>query len=106
LRIVRNDKGGIFLSDWGVLFLLFMIIVAILALTNFTVMKLAGKNKKKRIWAGVVCLLLTPVVFILTGLSVSPFDPYGFGTGMVMMIYGTFFTLNSLGIIVVGLFTE
>ncbi|MGM0827417.1 MAG: hypothetical protein ACQEU4_04240 [Bacillota bacterium] len=28
------------------------------------------------------------MVFILTGLSVSPFDPSGFGTGMVMMIYG------------------
>ncbi|WP_341357915.1 hypothetical protein [Rossellomorea sp. y25] len=94
------------MSDWGVLFLFFMIIMAILAFTNFMVMKLAGKNKKKRIWYGVVCLLLTPVVFILTGLSVSPFDPSGFVTGMVMMIYGTFFALNAIGIIVVGLFTE
>ncbi|MGM0851284.1 MAG: hypothetical protein ACQEWI_01510 [Bacillota bacterium] len=42
------------MSDWGVLFLLFIIIVTVLALTNFTVMKLAGKNKKKRIWSGVV----------------------------------------------------
>jgi hypothetical protein len=64
-----------------------------LALTDFTIMKVAGQDKKKSIWAGGICLLLTPVVFILTGLSVSPFDPSGFGTGMVMMIYGTFFTL-------------
>ncbi|MGD6847807.1 hypothetical protein [Rossellomorea aquimaris] len=42
----------------------------------------------------------------MTGLSVSPFDPSGFGTGMVMMIYGTFFALNAIGIIVVGWFTE
>ncbi|KAA0564399.1 hypothetical protein F0342_09455 [Bacillus sp. CH30_1T] len=65
-----------------------MIIMTVLALTVFTIMKVTGQDKKKRIWAGVICLLLTPVVFILTGLSVSPFDPSGFGTGMVMMIYG------------------
>jgi hypothetical protein len=94
------------LSDWGVLFLLFLIIMTILALTNILVMKISGKNKKKRIWCGVACLLLTPVVFILTGLSVSPFDPYGFGTGMLMMIYGVFFALNGVGIIVTGLFLE
>ena len=94
------------MSDWGVLILLFMIIMTVLALTDYTIMKVTGQDKKKRIWAGVICLLLTPVVFILTGLSVSPFDPSGFGTGMVMMIYGTFFALNAIGIIGVGLFTE
>ncbi|PFA67677.1 hypothetical protein CN378_09125 [Bacillus sp. AFS015802] len=94
------------MSDWGVLFLLLIIIMTILALTNFTVVKLSGKNKKKRIWSGFVCVVLTPAVFILTGLSVSPFDPYGFGTGMIMMIYGIFFALNGVGIIVTGLFME
>ncbi len=63
-----------------------------------------SKNKKKRIWSGVICILLTPAVFFLTGLSVSPFDPYGFGTGIIMMIYGAFFALNGIGIIVTGLF--
>ena len=94
------------MSDWGVLFLLFLIIMTILALTNILVMKISGKNKKKRIWSGIICILLTPLVFFLTGLSVSPFDPYGFGTGMLMMIYGAFFALNGVGVIVTGLFLE
>jgi hypothetical protein len=92
------------MSEWGVLFVLLFIIMTILVLTNFTVMKISGKNKKKRIWSGVICILLTPAVFFLTGLSVSPFDPYGFGTGIIMMIYGAFFALNGIGIIVTGLF--
>ncbi|MGG3912921.1 hypothetical protein [Rossellomorea vietnamensis] len=94
------------MSDWGVLFLLVVIIMTILALTNIMVIKISGKNKKKRIWSGIICILLTPVVFFLTGLSVSPFDPYGFGTGMLMMIYGAFFALNGVGVIVTGLFLE
>ncbi|MCR8850342.1 hypothetical protein NQ095_18145 [Rossellomorea sp. SC111] len=94
------------MSDWGVLFLLVAIFMTILAVTNIMVIKISGKNKKKRIWSGVACLLLTPVVIILTGLSVSPFDPYGFGTGMLMMIYGAFFALNGVGVIVTGLFLE
>ncbi|UXH45202.1 hypothetical protein [Rossellomorea vietnamensis] len=94
------------MSDWGVLFLLFLIMMIILALTNILVMKISGKNKKKRIWSGIICILITPVVFFLTGLSVSPLDPYGFGTGVLMIIYGAFFALNGVGIVVTGLFLE
>ncbi|MBW3113680.1 MULTISPECIES: hypothetical protein [Bacillaceae] len=94
------------MSDWGILFLLVMMLVTILLFTNFLVVKVSGSSKKKRIWAGVTCFLLSPLIMLVTGLSVSPFDPYGFGTGMTMLIYGTFCALNGLRIIVVGLFME
>lgn len=73
-----------------VIFLL-MIVIA-LGLTNLIAFKISGKNKKKRIWAGLIILLLTPLVFIVTGISISPFDPGGFGTGMLMVSY-SFYSL-------------
>ncbi|WP_409303927.1 hypothetical protein [Peribacillus sp. SCS-155] len=60
----------------------------------------------RRIWAGVIILLLTPLVFFLTGVSVSPFDPGGFGTGMLMVAYSFFFAVNGIIIIIIGIFTK
>ena len=70
--------------------LLVMMLVSILVFTNLLVAKVSGNSKKKRIWSGVTCFLLSPLIMLVTGLSVSPFDPYGFGTGMTILIYGTF----------------
>ncbi|OMC89027.1 hypothetical protein BK128_03590 [Viridibacillus sp. FSL H7-0596] len=87
-----------------VIFLL--IIVIALCLSNFIAFKISGKNKKKRIWAGIIILLLTPLVFFITGISVSPFDPGGFGTGILMVSYSFLFAVNGIIIIIIGLFTK
>ncbi|MBD8034889.1 hypothetical protein [Solibacillus merdavium] len=83
-----------------------LIIVIALCLTNLIAFKISGKNKKKRIWAGIIVLLLTPLVFFLTGISLSPFDPGGFGTGMMMVLYSFLFAVNGIIIIIIGLFTK
>lgn len=85
---------------------LFLLVFSIaLCLTNFIAFKISGKNKRKRIWAGLIILLLTPVVFGVTGISVSPFDPGGFGTGMFMVLFSFLFALNGIIIIIIGMFT-
>jgi hypothetical protein len=83
-----------------------LIIVIALCLTNFIAFKISGKNKKKRIWAGIIILLLTPLVFFVTGISISPFDPGGFGTGMLMVSYSFLFALNGIIVIIIGMFTQ
>ncbi|MBN8191265.1 hypothetical protein JI667_03805 [Bacillus sp. NTK074B] len=94
------------MSEWCILFVLLLMIVTVLAFTNLIVVKVSGSSKKKRIWSGIACFLLSPLIMLVTGFSLSPFDPYGFGTGMVMLIYGIFFALNGLRIMVVGYFME
>ncbi|MER1956793.1 MAG: hypothetical protein ABS942_05395 [Solibacillus sp.] len=86
--------------------ILVLIIVIALCLTNLIAFKISGKNKKKRIWAGIIVLLLSPLVLFLTGISLSPFDPGGFGTGMWMLIYSFLFAVNGIIIIIIGLFTK
>lgn len=86
--------------------ILVLIIVIALCLTNLIAFKISGKNKKKRMWAGIIVLLLSPLVLFLTGISLSPFDPGGFGTGMWMLIYSFLFAVNGIIIIIIGLFTK
>jgi hypothetical protein len=83
-----------------------LIILLVLGITNFIAFKVSGKNRKKRIWAGLIILLLTPLVFFVTGISVSPFDPSGFGTGMLMVSYSFLFAINGIIIIIIGIFTK
>lgn len=82
-----------------------LIIIIALWITNFIAFKISGRNKTKRIWSGVITLLLSPVIFFVTGISVSPFDPGGFGTGLLMVSYSLLFAVNGLTIIIIGLFT-
>lgn len=88
----------------GIIILLIFFIV--LGITNLMAFKIAGKNKRKRIWAGIIVLLLTPLVFFITYASVSPFDPGGFATGMLMVFFSFLFVLNGTIIIVIGIFTQ
>ncbi|MEK3886617.1 hypothetical protein [Bacillus sp. FSL K6-3431] len=67
---------------------------------------ITGKNRKKRIWVGLIILLLTPLVFFFTGISVSPFDLGGFGTGMLMVSYSFLFAINRIVIIIIGVITK
>ncbi|NQD67389.1 hypothetical protein HP456_15850 [Bacillus haikouensis] len=86
--------------------LFFSIIVFVLGISNFIVFKVSGKNKKKRILSGAVCILLTPVIFFITAVSISPFDPYGFGTGIISVLYSALFFINGIVILIIGLITK
>ncbi|WP_155894960.1 hypothetical protein [Bacillus sp. 123MFChir2] len=89
-----------------IFFLFIFIIIGILSITNFIVFKIAERNKKKRIWSGIIVVLLTPIIFFSTGFVVSFFDPAGWGTAMLMISYSLLFAINGIMIIVIGLFTK
>lgn len=86
--------------------LFFLIIGLVLWLTNYLVCKYAGKNKKRRILSGLAVMLLAPVIYYLTFAAVAPFDPGGFGTAIVSLVYGVLFFLNGLVLIAIGIFTK
>lgn len=86
--------------------LFFLIIGLVLWLTNHVVFKFAGNNKKRRILSGLAVMLLAPVIYYLTFAAVAPFDPGGFGTVIVSLLYGILFFLNGLVWIAIGIFTK
>ena len=86
--------------------LFFLIIGLVLWLTNHLIFKFAGNNKKRRILSGLAIMLFAPVIYSTTFAVVAPFDPGGFGTAIVSLLYGILFFLNGLVLIAIGIFTK
>jgi hypothetical protein len=86
--------------------LFIVIIILTLGISNFIAFKVSGGNGKKKVISGVLFILLSPIVFFITAISVSPFDPYGFGTGMISGIYAVLFFINGIVILMNGLITK
>ena len=86
--------------------LFFLIIGLMLWLINHLVFKYSGNNKKRRILSGLAVMLFAPVIYYLTFAAVAPFDPGGFGTVIVSLLYGILFFLNGLVWIAIGIFTK
>lgn len=86
--------------------LLLFIILLVLGAANVIAFKISKTNRKKRIRSGFVFLLLTPIIFFLTAVSISPFDPYGFGTGIISGLYAALFFINGIVVIFIGLLTK
>ncbi|WP_416150688.1 hypothetical protein ACM26V_06895 [Salipaludibacillus sp. HK11] len=86
---------------------LMFISIAIIALVfiNFSVFKIAGINKKKRIIGGIIILILVPVAFFTTMNSLAPLDPGGFGAAGISIINSTLFLINGIIVIIIGFFT-
>lgn len=82
------------------------IILLILGLTNFIAFKVAGRNKKKRILSGIIVILITPLVFKISLDAISSFDPGGFATGAITLIYSCLFFMNGIIIICIGIATS
>ena len=81
-------------------------IIVTIVLINFIVFKFTTKSKKRRIWSGLVVILLTPIVFFVTMETLSPFDPGGFGAALISMLNTFLFFVNGIVIIIIGLFTR
>jgi hypothetical protein len=82
------------------------IILLILGLANFIAFKIAGRDKKKRIISGIIVILITPLVFKISLDTISSFDPGGFATGAITLIYSCLFFMNGIIIICIGLVTS
>jgi protein-S-isoprenylcysteine O-methyltransferase Ste14 len=83
-----------------------LIILFALGITNFVAFKVSRRNRKRRIWSGIIVLLITPIIFFISAVSISPFDPNGFGTGIISGLYAFSFLLNGIIILIIGLFTK
>ena len=81
-------------------------IIVTLVLINFIVFTFTRKSKKRRIWSGLVVILLTPIVFFVTMEILSPFDPGGFGAAFISILNTFLFFVNGIVIIIIGLFTR
>ncbi|MGM9923358.1 MAG: hypothetical protein ACI35R_03770 [Bacillus sp. (in: firmicutes)] len=86
--------------------ILLLILILALALTNFIVFKLSGKSRKRRIWSGLAVILITPIVFFVSLASISPFDSGGFGTGLFSLLNTSVFFINGILIMIIGVFTR
>jgi hypothetical protein len=86
--------------------LLIGIILVILGLTNFIAFKVAGGDRKKRILSGIIVILITPLVFKISLDAISSFDPGGFATGSITLIYSCLFFISGIIIICIGLATR
>ncbi|MGV3466788.1 MAG: hypothetical protein ACO1OT_16050 [Heyndrickxia sp.] len=86
--------------------LFLLILASVLVMANFLTFKFSGTNRKRRIWSGVIFLILTPMIFYITALTINPFDPYGFGTGVFSVLYAFSFLVNGLILIFLGFLTK
>jgi len=87
-------------------FLFIGIIFLILGLTNFIAFKVAGRDKKRRIISGVIVILITPLIFKISLDVIGSFDPVGFATAAITLIYSTLFFINGIIIIFIGITTS
>ncbi|WP_168413098.1 hypothetical protein [Bacillus salacetis] len=83
-----------------------MILAILIAGTDALVFKLSGRSLKRRVISGIVLLLLTPVIFFLTAISISPFDEAGFGAGMIAVGYAIVYFINAVIVLIWGLLTN
>nr|WP_249709515.1 hypothetical protein [Bacillus cereus] len=92
------------MSEGMQLFSIFIFVLALLSIINFLAISLSGHNFKKRIIAGFIFLLITPIVFLATVAFASIFDKAGFGAGGLAFIVAIVYILNGIVILLSSLF--
>jgi hypothetical protein len=70
--------------------------IVLFGLFNYFTIKYSKGVVKKRIWGGVLFLLLTPVIFFGTLMFVSIWDEGGWGAGMLAVIFTALYILNGI----------
>lgn len=96
--------GGAQLSDGMQLFIIFIFVLALFSIINFLAISLSGHYFKRRIIAGFIFLLITPIVFFTTVAFASIFDKAGFGAGGLAFIVAVVYILNGIVILLSSLF--
>ncbi|MES5866223.1 hypothetical protein [Bacillus cereus group sp. RP32] len=91
------------MSDGMQLFSIFIFVLALFSIIDFLAISLSS-NLKRRIMAGFIFLLLTPIVFFATVAFASIFDKAGFGAGGLAFIVAIIYILNGIVILFSSLF--
>lgn len=81
------------------LFIIFIFVIVIFSILNFLTISLSQHSFKRRIVAGFVFLLLTPIVFLTTTAFASIFDKGGFSVGTLAFIIASVYILNGIVIL-------
>ena len=50
--------------------------------------------------------MITPIIFFISAVSISPFNHYGFATGIISGIYAFSFFVNGVIILFIGVYTR
>ncbi|KXY35376.1 hypothetical protein EXW28_14375 [Bacillus mycoides] len=92
------------MSDGMQLFIIFIFVLVMFSLINFLAISLSRHSFKRRIVAGFIFLLLTPIIFLTTAAFASIFDKAGFGAGGLAFIVAIIYILNGIVILLSSLF--
>ncbi|MDR4984314.1 hypothetical protein CN491_01480 [Bacillus cereus] len=84
------------MSDGMQLFIIFLFDIIMFGIINFLAISLSQHSFKRRIVAGFVFLLLTPLVFFSTLTFASIFDKGGFGSATLAFIISGIYILNGI----------
>lgn len=84
------------MSDVLGLILTIILEVIVFGLFNYYTFKLSQKNAVKRIWAGVIFLLLSPLIFFGTLFFVLIFDEGGWGAGILTVVFTGLYIINGV----------
>ncbi|GAM12482.1 hypothetical protein [Mesobacillus selenatarsenatis] len=74
--------------------------IALFGVANYFAVKDSARNIKRRIIAGLVFLLFTPVIFFSTLYLGFTWDDSGWGAGILTVIYTGLYILNGLILLV------
>lgn len=70
--------------------------IALIGLANYFAVKHSARNIKRRLIAGMIFLLFTPVIFFSTLYLGFTWDDTGWGAGILTVIYTGLYILNGL----------
>ncbi|MGN4678840.1 MULTISPECIES: hypothetical protein [Bacillus cereus group] len=91
------------MSDSIQVFIVLLFAIALFSILNFLAISLSGHSFKKRIVAGFIFLLLTPIIFLTIATFASIFDKAGFGAGTLAFMISVYI-LNGIVILLSSLF--
>ncbi|HHT7240125.1 MULTISPECIES: hypothetical protein [Bacillus] len=86
------------------LLMIFLIVIIMFSVINFLAISLSQHSFKRRIVAGFVFLLLTPIVFLTTTAFASIFNKGGFSLGALAFIIAGIYILNGIAILLSSTF--
>ncbi|MEO4054776.1 hypothetical protein [Solibacillus sp. CAU 1738] len=84
------------MSDTVVLLVTTILEIIIFGIINFYTFKFSRHNIKKRILAGIIFLLFTPLIYFGTLSFVLIFDEGGWGAGILTVFFTGLYILNGI----------
>ncbi|HDR7438196.1 TPA: hypothetical protein QCX34_005860 [Bacillus anthracis] len=87
------------MSEGVQLVIILLFVIAMFSILNFLAISLSQHNFKRRIVAGFIFLLLTPIIFLTTSAFTSIFNKASFGAGNLIFSIVNIYILNGIVIL-------